>query len=114
MHAEHGSIAAAATLRAHRSVPMVIQPRLMAPTRRSLVGNIFADEIIVCMIEARRPTGLEIQKVAARMWAESQAGGPSIAWRDVVPGCRRYHRMIAAARAALGDRKEGGSEPKPP
>ncbi len=114
MHAEQGSIAAHPAVRAHRSVPIRFQPRLMPPARRSLVGNIFADEIVACMIEARRPTSLEIQRVAARIWSEVQAGRARIAWRDVMPGCRRYHRIIAAARAALGDRNEAGSEEKTP
>lgn len=114
MHAEQGSIAAAAPFRVHRPLPMVIQPRLMAPARRSLIGNIFADEIVACMVEARRPTAAEVQKVAARIWAEVQVGDPLISWRELVPGCGRYRRMIAAARAALGDRKQAGSELKPP
>jgi len=114
MHAEQGSIVAVATIRADPAVPLRFQPRLMPPARRSLVGNIFAEEIVACMIEARRPTSLEIQAVAARIWAEVQAGGPRIAWRDIVPGCRRYHRMIAAARAALGARNAAGSEEKTP
>jgi hypothetical protein len=41
--------------------------------------------------------------VAARIWRDIQYDGPKIPWGDIVPGCRRHRRMIAAARAALGD-----------
>jgi hypothetical protein len=114
MHAEHGSIMPPATHRVHRSLPAVIQRPPMATGRRSLIGNIFADEIVACMAEARRPTPAEVQRVAARIWSEVQAGEPWIAWRKLVPGCGRYRRMIAAARAALGDRNDGRRGDKPP
>lgn len=114
MYADHGSTAATATVRAQRPVARGIQSRPVPPAGRSLVGDVFADEIIACMIEGRRPASVEIRAVAARIWAEVQIGGPRMAWRDVVPGCRRHHQMIAAARAALGDRKEARLEEIPP
>ncbi len=114
MLAEQGTTDPAATVRADWSLPIQFQPRLLPPARRSLVGNIFAEEIVVCMSDARRPTRREIQIVAAKIWADIQAGSARLAWRDIVPGCRRYQRMIAAARAALGDRQDEAGEGKPP
>lgn len=80
------------------------QSYALGPAKRSFAGNL-ADEIVLCLVEGRHPAGHEVDAVAARIWRDIQTGGPKIPWRDIVPGCRRHQRIIAAARAALGDRQ---------
>ena len=105
MCAEKGSTNSASVVRPVRLLPVRFQPFLLAPTRRPLVGNTISEAIVMCMIEARRPTNHEVQAVAAKIWRDVQAGSSKIPWRDIVPGCARYRRMIAVACVALGDRQ---------
>jgi hypothetical protein len=87
---------------------------LPAPPRRSRLDPIFADEIVLCMNEARRPTPQEIDRIAARIWNDFQTGLARVGWRDVVPGSQRHRQMVAAARAALGDPANRNIERRPP
>ena len=90
------------------------QFRLLAPPKRSRLDDIFAEEIVLCMVEARRPGRHHVERVAARIWNDVQPGGAKIGWRDIVPGSPRHRRMIAAARAALGDPADAQMRPRPP
>ena len=108
MHARPGSNVATAAARTAWPVDPFIPARLRPPTGRSRFGHIFAEAIVACMVEARRPDRQEIQAVAARIWAEVQTGRPRIGWCDLVPGCRPHRLMIAAARAALGEDRPSG------
>lgn len=69
--------------------------------RRRSRCNSFAEPIIACMVEERRPSQREIAAVAALIWRDCRrSDGPL--WHDIEPGSRLYKSMIAAARAALG------------
>jgi hypothetical protein len=102
MTTDPGSTASVIADRAGR--PLLIPSRRHAPgpTTRSSVGNL-ADEIVQCLTEGRHPAAYEVQAVAAKIWDDFQAGSPKIPWDDILPGCKRHKRMIAAARAALGE-----------
>lgn len=106
MHAEARSTIAPMSARTNRESSAFPQFQLLAPPKRSRVEHIFAEEIVVCMIEARHPAPHEVDVVAARIWNDIQAGGVKKCWCDVVSGSRRHRRMIAAARAALGERTD--------
>ena len=78
-----------------------------APSGRR-VGSLF-EEIIRCMVDGRRPAALEIERVAAGIWAEVQAGPDRLPWTGLVFGSDGHRRMIRAARAALGDLEDRGA-----
>lgn len=79
-------------------------PQLLTPPKRSRLAHIFAEEIVACMVEARPPALIEIDRVAAKIWNDVQAGRAKIGWHELAPGSRHRRRMIAAAGAALGSR----------
>jgi hypothetical protein len=114
MHTESGPAESASSVRANCPRRISFQPSKFAFGERPLAGNL-ADEIVRCLVEGRDPAGHEIQAVAARIWCDIHADGPRIAWNDIDPSCGPHRRMIAAARAALGDRRgssghrQGGS-----
>lgn len=113
MHAHSESLAAPATVRAVWPVTQRHSALPMLPPRRSRIGNIFAEEIISCLVEPHPPTRREIEAVAARIWSEIQAGGRKVRWCDLEPDCRQRSRMIAAARAALcGSDSRGDRSPQ--
>jgi hypothetical protein len=101
MHAHSATRVAPATVRAVWPTAHARAPRSIPVARRSRIGNIFAEEIISCLVEPRPPERREIEAVAARIWAEIQTGGPKVGWCDLGPDCRWRRRMIAAARVAL-------------
>jgi hypothetical protein len=83
--------------------PALPRFRVPAPARRSWLPHIFADEIVLCMNQARRPTLQEVDGIAAKIWNDFQTGRAKIGWRDIAPGSQCHRQMVAAARAALGD-----------
>lgn len=111
MHAPPLSTTSAAAPLADRLLPVRTRPFLLAPVRKSLVDTIFAEAIVLCMNEGRRPAGHEVQDVAARIWSDIQVSPRKIPWDDIVPGCGRHRRIVAAARAALGDARTDGKPP---
>lgn len=111
MHAASPTILSATGPLADRSRPVQAQPFLLAPPERKPIDSIFAEAIVRCMNEGRRPAGHEVQTVAARIWSDVQIASPKVPWDDIVPGCGRYRRMVAAARAALGDVRSDGKPP---
>ncbi|MDT9600834.1 hypothetical protein [Sphingosinicella rhizophila] len=74
-------------------------PILRRKNRRA--NRMFPTAVVICLADAREPTALEIDMVAARIWHDVQPGFKQ-QWGDVAPGSRTHRRMIAAARAALG------------
>ena len=79
--------------------------------RRQPIDGIYAEAIVLCMNEGRRPAGHEVHVVAARVWSDIQVGSPKIPWDDIAPGCGRHRRIVAAALAALGDARGDGKPP---
>jgi hypothetical protein len=63
------------------------------------------------MKEGRLPARHEVQAVAARIWSDIQTASPKVPWDDIVPGCGRHRRIVAAARAALGDPRSVAEPP---
>jgi len=102
MSAEATSTCPAAAIGPPRPLPGLAQAFLPPATLKSRIARIFEPAIVTCMREARRPSGLDIQSVAAKIWHDVQTGNEKIPWRGLAPGCTRYRTMIAAARAALG------------
>ena len=111
MHVARPTTASASTLLADRSRPDRALPFLLAPARRQPIDRIFAPAIVRCMNEGRRPSGHEIEAVAATIWSDIQCSPRKIPWGDIMPGCGRHRRIVAAARAALGDACGGGKPP---
>ena len=111
MHAVRQPTASATVLLAGGPLPVRTRPFLLAPVQRQPIDRIFAEAIVLCMNEGRRPARHEVQAVAARIWNDIQVGSPKIPWDDIVPGCGRHRRIVAAARAALGDARSGGKPP---
>ena len=101
MQAEAGSAIDTMVPRVDRSKPAFPQFRLLFSARRSRLAHIFPEEIVACMIEARRPASHEVEAVAAKIWDDIQIGLSGIPWRDVVRDSRRHRQMLAAARIAL-------------
>ena len=109
------------------SSPILIHPagalkpvfvQLPAPARRFNPRHIVAEAIVACLMEGRAPTPDEVEKVAARIWSDVQAGDVRIGWSDLAPGCARRRRMMATARTALGrptapSARDGGEAPDP-
>lgn len=110
MHAASPNAPSASALLVAHSRPVPARPFLLAPPERRPIDRMFAEAIICCMKEGRLPARQEVQAVAARIWSDIQTASPKIPWDDIVPGCRRHRRLVAAARAALGDSGSG----KPP
>ena len=111
MHAAPPTIASATFLLAGHSHEGRARPFLLAPARPPPIDRIFALAIVQCMNEGRRPAGHEVQSVAARIWSDVQAGPRKVPWDDIVPGCGRHRRIVAAALAALGEARSGGKPP---
>jgi len=63
------------------------------------------------MKEGRLPARHEVEAAAARIWSDIQTATPKIPWDAIVPGCGRHRRIVAAARAALGDSRSDGKPP---
>ena len=111
MHAALLSPASATLLLPDRSLAARARPFLLAPARHEPIDRIFARPIVLCLNEGRRPAGDEVQAVAARIWSDIQVGSPKIPWDDIDPGCNRHRRIVAAARAALGEQRGGIKSP---
>ena len=111
MHAAPPTIASATFLLADHSHEGRARHFLLAPVRPPPIDRIFALAIVQCMNEGRRPAGHEVQSVAARIWSDVQAGPRKVPWDEIVPGCGRHRRIVAAARAALGEARSGGKPP---
>ena len=111
MHGASQSTDSATALPADRPRPVRARRFLRAPARRRPIDRIFAEAIVICMNEGRLPAGHEVQAVAARIWSEIQIGPRKVPWDDILPGSARHRRMVAAARAALGDSERGGKPP---
>lgn len=59
------------------------------------------EAVVLCLVEARKPTQQEIEAVAHRIWIEIR--GPSRQEHGgLSPGSSSYRGVIALARAALG------------
>ena len=104
------STAPATVLLTDGSLPVRTQPFRPSPARPRPVERIFAEAIVLCMKEARRPASLEVQAVAARIWNDMQAGPRKTSWDEILPGCGRHRQILAAARVALGQ----GTDGRPP
>src|SRR3954464_11334363 len=111
MHAVPLSTAAATTLLADRSPTAPARSFLLTLPIRRPIDAIFASAIVSCLNEGRRATGDEVQAVAARIWSDIQVGPGQIPWNEIVPGCGRHRRLVAAARVALGDERSDGKPP---
>lgn len=111
MHAASPTAFPATAVPADRSRPDRARPFLLAPPGRQPIDRVFAEAIVRCMNEGRLPAGHEVQSVAARIWSDVQVVSPKIPWADIVPGCGRHRRIVAAARAALGDPRSDGKPP---
>ena len=111
MHAAPLTSVSATPALADPSLPGRARSFLLAPPRRRPIDRIFAEAIVQCMKEGRLPARHEVQAVAARIWSDIQTASPKVPWNDIVPGCGRHRRIVAAARAALGDARSDGKPP---
>lgn len=111
MHAAVPATPSAPTRLSDRSIPVRVRPFILTPAHRQPIDRIFAQAIVLCMSEGRRPSGHEIGALAARIWSDIQPGPRKVPWDDVMPGSRQHRRIVAAARAALGDTARDGEPP---
>lgn len=87
------------------------KPLLAAPRRAHSRSANFPEAIIACIVECRRPSQREIVLVAAGIWKDCRRPNEPL-WRDISRESGLFKFMIAAARAALGDRPT--ARPAPP